>query len=90
VLKDGSSTSQSGNSQEKIGPSSESSANCKVNPDTEKGPKKVAVEQNRVPEAKVENRTEAGTSLRQPPNQIVSQIEPSSFIRCRTEGCIED
>jgi hypothetical protein len=39
--------------------------------DTEKSAEKVAVEQDRVPEAKVETKTEARTCLWRPPNRIV-------------------
>jgi hypothetical protein len=43
-------------------------ANDEAKPNTEKSPEEVAAEQDKVPEAKEETRTEAGTSLQQPPN----------------------
>jgi hypothetical protein len=39
--------------------------------DTEKSAEKVAVEQDRVPEVKVETKTEARTCLWRPPNRII-------------------
>jgi hypothetical protein len=71
VPKDGSATDQLGSSQGRIGLGSESLANGEAKPDAEKSPKEVAAEEDRVPEAKVETKTEAGASSRQPPNQIV-------------------
>jgi hypothetical protein len=71
VPKDGSATDQSGSSQGRIGLGSESLANGKAKPDAEKSPKEVAAEEDRVPEAKVETKTEAGATSQQPPNQIV-------------------
>jgi hypothetical protein len=62
--KDGSSTDQPGSSQERTRSRSESLANGEVKPDAEKSSKKVATEQDRVPEAKAENKIEAGTSSR--------------------------
>jgi hypothetical protein len=44
VVKDGTSASQSGSSEGKIGPRSESSANGEVKHDTEKSPEEVAGE----------------------------------------------
>jgi hypothetical protein len=64
ALKDGSSTDQLGSSQERTRSRSESLANGEVKPDAEKSSKKVAIEQDRVPEAKAENKIEAGTSSR--------------------------
>jgi hypothetical protein len=44
------------------------SANDEVKPDAEKGLEEVATEEDRVPEVKVETKTEDGTSSRRPPN----------------------
>jgi hypothetical protein len=63
VVKDGFFAGQSGSSQEKAGLRSESSTNSEAKPDTEKSPKVVVAEHNRVLKAKVETMTEAGTSL---------------------------
>jgi hypothetical protein len=69
--KDGSSADQSGSSQEKTGSRSESLADGEAKSVTKESPGEVAVEQNRVLEAKAETRTEAGTSSRRPPNWTV-------------------
>jgi hypothetical protein len=62
--KDGSSTGQSGGSQEKIRLRSKSSANGEVKLDSERSPEEVVVEKNGVLEAKVETRIEARTNSR--------------------------
>jgi hypothetical protein len=50
---------------------SETSANDETKPNVGKSPKEVAVEQNKVLEAKTETRTRARTSSRHPPNRTV-------------------
>jgi hypothetical protein len=60
----GSSTGQSGGSQEKIRLRSKSSANGEVKLDSERSPEEVVVEKNGVLEAKVETRIEARTNSR--------------------------
>jgi hypothetical protein len=62
ALKDGPSADQPKTSQGRTGPRSESLANGEAEPDMEKSSEEVAAEQNRVPEVKVETRTEAETS----------------------------
>jgi hypothetical protein len=69
--KDGSFAGQSGGSQEKTSPRSETSTYNETKPDVEKCPEEVATEQNRVSEAEAETKTEAGTSSRHPPNRTV-------------------
>jgi hypothetical protein len=71
ALKDGPSADQPESSQGRIGPRSESSADGKAKPNMKKSPKEVAVEQNRVLEAKAEIRTGARTSSRWSPNQTI-------------------
>jgi hypothetical protein len=61
-LKGGLSNDQPESSQGRIGPRSESSANGKAKPDVEKILEEVAAEQNKVPDAKAETRTGAGTN----------------------------
>jgi hypothetical protein len=80
ALKDGSSASQSGSSQEKTGPRSESSTNDEIKPNVEKGLEEVVVEQNRVLEAKVETRIEVGTSSPHPPNRTVWFPKPDHTV----------
>jgi hypothetical protein len=60
TTKDGSSTDEPGSSQGRTGPRNDTSANDEVKPDAEKSPKEVAAEQDRVPEAKTETKTELG------------------------------
>jgi hypothetical protein len=62
VLKNGSSAGQSGSSQEKTGPRSESLPNDEAKPNMERSPKEVAARENKVPEAKTETRIEVRTS----------------------------
>jgi hypothetical protein len=68
-LKDGPSDDQIEGSQGRTGTRSEFLADGKAKPDMEKFLEEVAVEKNRVPEAKAETRTGARTSSRWPPNQ---------------------
>jgi hypothetical protein len=77
ALKDGSSADQLGNTPERIGPRREYSANGEAKPDTKKSPEEVAVVQDRVPEAKIETKTEAGTSSRLLPNWTVQFPKPN-------------
>jgi hypothetical protein len=46
-------------------------ANREAKPDAERNSEGVAAEQDRVPEAKKETKTESGASSRWPPNRIV-------------------
>jgi hypothetical protein len=64
VLKDGSSVDEPRSRQGKIGLRSETSANDEAKPDGEKSLEEVVVEQDRVPEVKVETKIEAGTNSR--------------------------
>jgi hypothetical protein len=80
VLKDGSSANRSRSSQGQIGVRSETSANDEAKLDMEKGPKEVAVEQDRVPGTEVETKIEAGTSSQQPPKRTVQFPKPDHLI----------
>jgi hypothetical protein len=62
VLKDRSYVDQLESSQGQTVPMSISSANGEANPDAERKLEEVAVEQDKVPEVKVETKTEARTS----------------------------
>jgi hypothetical protein len=46
-------------------------ANDETKPNVGESPEEVATKHNKVPEAKIETRTETGTNLRCPPNRIV-------------------
>jgi hypothetical protein len=71
VLKDGSSADGPRSSQRKTRPTSETSTNDKAKPGVEKSLEDVVVEQDRVPEAKVETKTEVGTSSQWLLNQTI-------------------
>jgi hypothetical protein len=77
----GSSVDQQRIIQGKIGPRSETSTDDEAKPDVERGPEEVAAEQDKVPGAKTEARTEAGTSSQWPPNRAVRF--PNRTIRFR-------
>jgi hypothetical protein len=62
VLKDRSYVDQLESSQGQTVPMSISSANGEAKPDAERKSEEVAVEQDKVPEVKVETKTEARTS----------------------------
>jgi hypothetical protein len=55
----------------KTGLRSETSANDEAKPNTERGPKEMAVEHDKVSGARTEATTKAGTSSQWPPNQTV-------------------
>jgi hypothetical protein len=78
--KDGSSADQPRSSQGRIGPRSESSTDGEAKPDAEKSSEEVAVEQDRVPEAKAETRTEVETSSWRSPNQTVWFPKPNHLV----------
>jgi hypothetical protein len=69
ALNDGSSVDRSRSNQGQSGPRGKTSVNDEANPDTEKGPKEVVAEQDRVPGA--ETKTEAATSSQRPPSWTV-------------------
>jgi hypothetical protein len=71
ALKDGSSADERGSSHGRTWSRSKTSNNDEAKPDAEKSLEEVAAEQDRVPEAKIETKIEAGTCLQWPPNRIV-------------------
>jgi hypothetical protein len=74
VPKDGASVSGSRDSQGQTWPRSKTSVNNEAKPNTEKGPGEVASEQDRVLEEKAKTKTEAETSSRRPPTQMVLKV----------------
>jgi hypothetical protein len=78
--KDGSSTGQLGDNQEKTRLRSETSANDETKPNMEKGLEEVAAEKNKGPEVKTEIRIEARTSSRCLPNWAVRYPKPGHSI----------
>jgi hypothetical protein len=66
-----------GSSQEKTGPENKSSANGRVKSDAGKNLEEATTEQSKVSDAKIETSIEAGTSSRQPQNQMVRFPKPN-------------
>jgi hypothetical protein len=75
VPRDGSFADGSGGSQGQTGPRSETLTNDKVNPDTERGPEEVAVEQNQAQGEKAKGSTEVGANSQQPPNWTIQFLQ---------------